>query len=220
MKIVTVVTFLLLILLSCQKEAFNFEGLRFWKSKVSDSSGNFITYSFEYLSTGFDIKVMKSAGNGPGILFADIRYRGNVIEIEPVPLISDAVETSALIRFVIDSSGKPLKRVEYNYQEFKEPLNIPQKDYKTDSALFEYNSAGLLVRVKGLYRDSTWFNPGPVQTYTTYGRYETNYSNSIGIVYQAGRIANEQIRVVNGNQIFYSKKTIEENCTFDYTSSN
>jgi hypothetical protein len=219
MKIVITVILLCLLIINCKKLSINTEAVRFINSKVLDSSGQVTYYSFEYNSSGSVIKVFESMNNNPGVLIADIEYSGNDIVIKPVRVTTAAVETDKEIRYTTNVSGQPVKRIEFDYQEFKAPANIPQKDFKMDTAVFAYDSSGLLVRVSGGYRDSTWFNGTPVQTYNISGKYETRYTNAQGNVQQVRRIANEKSRVIHSSQVFLSERSIEENLAFEYTQS-
>ncbi len=219
MKIGLPLSILLLFIFSCKKQSINRDDIRFIKSKAMDSAGNSIYFSFEYNSSGSVTKIFTSRNNDPGGLIADIHYSGNDIIIKPVRIMNAAVETDSEIRYTTDIFGKPVSRIEYNYQEFKEPINVPQKDYKTDTAIYEYDGSGLLTRVTGHYRDSTWFNPGTVQTFNMNGTYVRNYTNSSGNVDQISCLANEKSRVIHGSQVFHSERSIEESYRFEYTQS-
>lgn len=79
---------------------------------------------------------------------------------------------------------------------------------------YEYDANGLLLKITGKNRDSTWFNPGTVST-STYNRQSTAvYTNTTGNLEKVVKTTNQAYRMVNGTTTILAPQVTEETQTF------
>jgi hypothetical protein len=68
-------------------------------------------------------------------------------------------------------------------------------------------------------RDSTWFNPGQVQTMAGTQAYTTTYTNASGNLSEMLKATTEKYRVVSGSSTYTDQSSEEEKMKFEYSKN-
>jgi hypothetical protein len=208
------------LLTACRKNPSNPEDLRLLKLKFTDSALTNTNYlSFEYDADGRIAKLLSSTNNNTPVTIADISYTANKIIITTPAIHNAALDAVDAIEYTVDGDNRPVQRIQNHFNEFKAPTNLPQRDFTADTALYEYDGSGLLIKITGRKRDSTWFNPGSVQTTTDSWQYSTVYMNTGGNVQKIVKTSQKNSRLISGSTVLNNSYTIDETHLFEYTHS-
>jgi hypothetical protein len=207
-----------LILLSCKKsDTVNTEEVRLLQTKQQDGNGDLHTTILDYDAQGRIVRISSKKNNDVPELRATISYPGSEVHVAE-PTISNAASSHTReIKFVLDGSNKPLTRIELRTNEYFAPASNPQRDFYTDTATYSYDASGLLTKKTGRSRDSTWFNPGYVQTSVRSNTYTATYTNVNGNLAEMTRVSAENYRSAIGSNTYSSSSSMEEKNTFDYS---
>ncbi|MEI9909324.1 MAG: hypothetical protein WDO71_06485 [Bacteroidota bacterium] len=204
--------------IQCNKNDIASGEIRLLKTKYVDAgNGDVYYFSFEYDQAGRIIRLLSSKNNETPLTIATVSYNSNKVTILPDPVHNAGFDYIDEIEYTVDANNKPLQRIQNVYREFKPLVSNLQKDFETDTANYEYDAAGLLVKVKGSSRDSTWFDPGTlIQTYT-YNRQNTSlYTNSGSNLGKIAKTTQQEHRFICGAVDILTKRNIEESYMYEY----
>jgi hypothetical protein len=217
-KIITSLLVLSIILACNKKNSVVAEETRLLKIKISDAASPDIFYfSFDYNTAGKITKISTSVNNNNPETYAVITYTGPEIIITAPPVSNTALDAASEIRYTTDAAGKPLKRISYERYQYKAPINNPQVTVITDTALYSYDNFGLPAKVEGSNLDTTWYNPGTVQTTNLYSLYTATYTNMDNNLTQIAKTTNIAGRYKQNAGVFISSRRMEEVYKYSYT---
>ena len=203
---------------SCKKNDIDTSAFRLEKTEITDvNTGDKYFQSFEYNASGRIIKALSTTNNNAPVTTATISYNGNTITIVPEPVHTAGFDYVCEIRYTVDASGKPLQRAENLFDEFKSPGTFPQRDFMTDTTNYEYSPDGLLTKITGHSFDSTWYNPGAVNTNTTRRNYTFVYTNIGGNLQKADKDITERYHVTTPGGSATTLRNKAETHQFAYT---
>lgn len=209
-----------LLLLSCKKsDPTDTEAFRLVQTKTGTLNGDVYYVTLDYDGQGRITRISQSTNNNTAVVSANISYSGNeVLIVEPA--VNNAAQVfTREIKYVIDGSNRPLSRIEQRTEEYKAPAAIPQRTFYSDTAAYTYDANGLLLRKTGSTRDSTWFNPGQVQTMVGTEAYTATYTNTNGNLSEMVKTTIEKYRTVSGFATYSDQSSEEEKIAFEYTKS-
>jgi hypothetical protein len=217
-KLLTLLT-LPVILFACKKDKGGVDTTDVRILKVIDTdiaSGNTSTAIFDYDQSGKITKV-SATYNGNTNVVAEITYQGPDIIITPMAIHNGSLDATYETRYTVDPTGKPLKRIVSNMYSINDPSQ-PQKTFEKDTAIFEYNSAGVLSKMTGGHLDSTWYNPGVPQIMSSYSSSVANFTQAGNDLAQIIRNVTKVNRTKNGAAPFVtSSSATEEKYTYEYS---
>jgi len=212
--------FVFFFLTACKKNKdFNPDEVRLTGVDIPSTNGDIAHIVFEYNSAG-KISSVRSAMNSdaPAAIF-DVLYSGNEIILAKPEQNSSGIVLRDTTRLIIDNN-RVQKRIEYSFAEFKAPSNIPQRTFTYDTVIYEYDATGLLKKTVQSRRDTTWFNPGSVQTNTETRHGTETYTNTNrNLTAIDGVIDFSTVSQQNG-QTYISKRSTVNTTTFQYTKNS
>ncbi len=219
-KIITSLLVLSTILACNKKNSAVAEETRLVKIKSTDAASADIFYlSFDYNSSGKIIRVSTSSNDNLPETYASVTYNGAEMIITAPPVSNTALDAVAEIRYTINAAGKPLKRISFERYQYKAPVNLPQVTAITDTAFYTYDNFGLLVQITGTNLDTTWFNPGNVQTTNLYSIYTADYTNADNNLTQIAKTTNTAGRYKQNAGVFTTSRRMEEVYKYSYTNN-
>jgi hypothetical protein len=208
--------FLLGFFIGCRRDTITTDDIRLLQTKTADPvNGKIYYYLFEYDAAGRITKLLSSVNNDVPVTVADISYNGNKVMIRLPEIHNSSIDYVDQIEYTADATNKPLQRVQNVFLEFKAPVHNPQRDFKTDTANYQYDAAGL-VTITGNRRDSTWFNPGTVSTHTDFWQYSSSYNTAGGNLEKIIKTTLKNYRFITGSTTIITSKVTEENYVFEY----
>jgi YD repeat-containing protein len=118
----------------------------------------------------------------PEILY-NILYNSNspneIIVAVPA-IVTNGNEITDTTHLFLDGNNRVTKRIRLAFETYYAPQNLPKRTYTFDTTTYEYDGAGLLIKETRGGIDSTWFNPGTVETTNTRTTGESTYTNTNG----------------------------------------
>jgi hypothetical protein len=218
-KIITSLLVLSTMLACNKKNSAIVEETRLVKIKSTDAASTDVFYfSFDYNTAGKITKISTSVNDNAPETYAVITYTGSEIIITSPSISNTALDAAAEIRYTVDAAGKPLKRISYERYQYKAPVNLPQITVITDTALYTYDNFGLLAKITGSNLDTTWFNPGTVQTANLYSLYTADYTNADNNLTQIAKTTNTAGRYKQNAGVFTTTRRTEELYKYSYTN--
>jgi hypothetical protein len=163
-------------LLSCKKdkEVVNPDEVRILKTKSVDANNNVNNISFEYDTQGRISKVFSYTNTQTPTLVSEINYSGNETVIKQPVISNGNLIQTAEVRYSVDNSNRPLKKISTETLEFLVTANGVQKTFITDTTVYEYDGVGLLLKSSRSKKDSVWTSG------TITGNWEANVSLTKG----------------------------------------
>ncbi len=118
----------------------------------------------------------------PNILYNVLYSANNPNEIVvAVPaIVTSGNEITDTTHLFVDANNMVTKRIRLAFEGYKAPQNLPKRTYTYDTTTYAYDGAGLLIKETRGSTDSTWFNPGIVETTNIRTTGESNYTNLNG----------------------------------------
>lgn len=211
---------LLFLLASCKKdkEVINPDEVRILKVK-SVGTNNEISYvSFEYDQQGRINKVLSYIDNQTPTLISAISYSSNEIVIKETDVNNSGIIITSEARYTVDGSNRPIKKIYTEIFEVLGPASIPQKTFKADTTLYEYDAAGLLVKTTRGQRDSTYTQSNPInwQISIYLIKSVTNYTNTGSNIAKSSMIETFSSKTYNSLFSATSKELREANLAYEY----
>jgi hypothetical protein len=205
--------------IQCNKNDTTSGEIRLLKTKnVDAATGDSYYFSFEYDQADRIIKLLSSKNNDAPLTVAAVSYNSNKVTILPNPIHNAGFDYVDEIEYTVDANNKPVQRIQNVYREFKSPVSNPQKDFESDTANYEYDVTGLLVKVKGSRRDSTWYDPGTGALTYTYNRQNTSlFTNSGSNLEKIAKTTLQKHRFISGSTTVLTDRDIEETYSYEYT---
>ena len=118
----------------------------------------------------------------PNILY-NVLYNANnpneiVVAVPAIVTIGNEITDTT--RLFVDGNNMVTKKIRFAFEGYKAPQNLPKRTYTFDTTTYEYDGAGLLIKETRGGIDSTWFNPGIVETTNIRTTGESAYTNTNG----------------------------------------
>jgi hypothetical protein len=211
-------TCLFLFFASCKKDGNEVDatGIRLMSIESPGNNGGVNKFNYTYDNSGRIVLAQTQVNNEPPVTSFSVSYTGN-IAILALPVLSGPIVAVDTTRLFFDNNKRVTQRIKYSFLEV--PAGQPQRSYVFDTTRYEYDAAGYLLTEKRTYKDTTWFNPVPVQTSVRKGTSTTNYTYSGGnMITQTSTGNNTNLEFVGG--IAYpSSGSFESNRTFEYSKA-
>jgi hypothetical protein len=218
-----------LLFFSCQKTGFNREQVRITQTKYNVGADSAEYFEFGYDPSGrvSQVKIGINLNNGTPVYTGSITYTGNQAVIRTTPVNNGNIYSSTEVHYTLNASALPVTRIQLDtffviQSDF--PLQA-QRTYKADTANYQYDADGLLLKVTGASRDSTWLDgsfPQTLQTQTAIGQWVTDYTNTGRNVSQIVQTGSQLSRTITPGQTIITPLHVTgmNKWTFQYTHSS
>lgn len=214
-KTISLILFVLLIS-SCKKTTTGSnqkEAPRLVKTKVEygrDVYWNAIDYDAE----GRIVRITRSVNAQIQTYTYNITYSGNEVLIEHSLPISSGFYTREVIKYTLDGNRQPVIRTKSLVEELGPNPSAQKYQLYTDTAYFQYNSEGLLLKKEGTHYDSVWQKISVVETFVKTQSFKADYVNANKNV---SRI-DEEVKTIQRFDTYQSPQSTAKNSfSFDYS---
>jgi hypothetical protein len=207
----------LILLLACTKDKkkINPEEVRLIGWEFKADNGDMHRFTISYDGADRISRFSTSLNNQSQKTLFTVIYSANEAIMVRFPPSDPSLTIADTIRLILDGTGRPLDRIEHNFAEFSSP-HPPQRSYKYDTIHYEYDGVGLLIKETRVYRDTTWFNPGVIETSVTTLTGMRNYSSAgENIVAHSTTSSSSSVTRRLGN-IYTSGRSSESTVSFEY----
>ncbi len=203
---------------SCKKnKEVNLSDLRLTSVEWT-TNGQASRLIFDYDANGRISQVKSVEGNGNPTNVYTIQYSANLISISSPSVNGTSTTITDTIYLQMEGNNRVMRRIHVTFFEVKLP-EIPQRTYTRDSTTYDYDAAGLLAKETKGYWDSTWFNPGAVQTVITRRTGVINHTISNGDVMLVHGLINFTATTRTTTNTYTTVRTEETSDTYEYSKS-
>ncbi|MET0637622.1 MAG: hypothetical protein ABWZ25_16455 [Chitinophagaceae bacterium] len=206
--------FLLVVFHSCKKDNDPAD-LRLDKLESTDYVNNVVITEYTYDNQGRMTSISKKRNNEDPVVTVTISYNGNEATLLSFPDYDPSLNQQSEVRFILDASGKPLKRTEFTKRISKNIPIYPHQEYINDTLIYEYDAAGLLKQTTGSRRDSIWIQAD--HTVTRKITVINSYSNVAGNLVSSDEYITYPSTETQGGVITISGGSSRYRKTFYYT---
>jgi hypothetical protein len=216
MKKFTWILTALFLFLSCKKDK-DLSDRRLLRTEATSYMGNVVNTEYRYDNLGRITSIMQGKANEQLTVAVTVSYNGNEATLLSQPEVDPSLTQTTEVRFTLDASGKPQKRIEYTHRVSKNPVSAPAQEFRYDTSLYEYDQGGLLKRIIRSRRDSFWVE----QDYIIKRKFDftVDYVNSGGNLISKDEHVTYPITTTQNGVTTLSGGSSDQHLVFNYTKS-